>query len=638
MVSRAKILAGIVLLCCGGTFFLYSQHEAPSKLIPRELLFGNPVKAAPKLSPDGKWLAFLQPDANNVLNVFVQKIDENLPARQVTFEKKRGLRSYSWQYDSAHILYSQDRDGDENWHLHQIDIATLIDRDLTPFEGVRAGIASYDPHFPDQILVEMNRRDPGLMDIYRLDLHTGEMTLDTENPGMVNGWAVDHQMQVRASQQFLKDGTLSISVRHDLSSPWQQIYTISPEEADGGIIGFTADDKGLLLLSSIASNTARLLCYDLASGTTRVIAEDPSYDISSIMQHPLTDELLAYGVEKERYELCPLSKEVEADFTYLKEQLKSSFAITGSDLKNENWIVAVDSDLAPGHFYHYSRATKKIDFLFCTKPQLKEYELSAMSPISFTATDGMQLYGYLTLPSGVEAKKLPTILMVHGGPWLRDTWGFSPCVQWLANRGYAVLQVNFRGSTGYGKKYANAGNREWGGKMHQDLIDGKNWLIQQGIADPERVAIYGGSYGGYATLAALAFTPDEFCCGVDVVGPSNLITLLETFPPYWGPLKARTNIRLGSLEHDRAFLESRSPLFKADQITKPLLIAQGANDPRVKQAESDQIVAAMKKNHKPVEYMLFSDEGHGFARPENRLKFYAEMERFLEEHAKKGQD
>jgi dipeptidyl aminopeptidase/acylaminoacyl peptidase len=307
---------------------------------------------------------------------------------------------------------------------------------------------------------------------------------------------------------------------------------------------------------------------------------------------------------------------------------KGTFKIIDRDLKDQYWIIASLSDQRPAHFYLYDRSNKKTDFLFSTQPELEQYDLSPMQPISFKARDGMKLFGYLTLPIDQEVHHLPTVLLVHGGPWVQDTWGLQPAVQWLANRGYAVLQINYRGSTGYGKEYLNAGNREWAGKMHTDLLDGKQWMIDQGYADPNRIAIYGGSYGGYATLVGLAFTPDEFCCGIDIVGPSNLVTLMETIPPYWAPLKTQMDRMVGSL-NDLEFLKERSPLYRASQITKPLLIAQGAHDPRVKQSESDQIVAEMRKNQLPVEYLLFSDEGHGFARPQNRLKFFSAAEEFL---------
>ena len=324
-----------------------------------------------------------------------------------------------------------------------------------------------------------------------------------------------------------------------------------------------------------------------------------------------------------------LDPQLQADFDALNATGYGAFKITSQSLSNRKWIVAFVSDQHPTRYYLYDRDTKKTQFLFTSQPALDAYQLSPMTPISFQARDGMTLHGYLTLPIGKQPQHLPTVLFVHGGPWVRDTWGFNTTVQWFANRGYAVLQVNYRGSTGYGKDYLNAGNREWAGKMHTDLLDGKQWLIDKGYSDPNKIAIYGGSYGGYATLVGLTFTPNEFCCGVDIVGPSNIITLLKTVPPYWAIFKAQNDIRIGSLEKDEEFLKARSPLYKVDAIVKPLLIGQGANDPRVKQAESDQIVSEMRSKNLPVEYLLFPDEGHSFQKPINRLKFCAASEMFL---------
>jgi dipeptidyl aminopeptidase/acylaminoacyl peptidase len=359
------------------------------------------------------------------------------------------------------------------------------------------------------------------------------------------------------------------------------------------------------------------------------VAEDKQYDAGGVLRHPRTRKLEAVEFIRARSEWTLLDRSLQGDFDALRKVRDGDFAVTSRDLADQYWIVAYDVDDGPLYFYLYHRATKAAKILFSSRPGLEKFKLAKMQPISFQARDGMTIDGYLTLPVGVAAKNLPLVLDVHGGPWGRDTWGLHNEVQWLANRGYAVLQINFRGSTGYGKDYLNAGDREWAGKMHSDLIDGKNWAVQQGYADAKKVAIYGGSYGGYAALVGLAFTPDEFACGVDIVGPSNLSTLIQSIPPYWAPIKAMFDKRLGKIETDEEFLKSRSPLYKANQIKAPLFIAQGANDPRVKQAESDQIVAAVRKNNKPVEYLVFPDEGHGFARPENRLKFYAAAEPFL---------
>ncbi len=373
-------------------------------------------------------------------------------------------------------------------------------------------------------------------------------------------------------------------------------------------------------------NAARLLEIDIASGKRKVITEDPQFDVSGTINNPKTNALEAISYSKQRTEYVFVDPRVEADFEVLRKVRSGDIAGISQNLDDNKWIVSFVSDDAPEYWYVYDRATKQATLLFSNRPLLEKYKLSAMKPIEFTARDGMKLYGYLTTPAGLEAKNLPMVEFVHGGPWGRDEWGYNRNVQWLSNRGYAVLQINFRGSTGYGKQYVNAGDRQWAGTMHTDLLDGKDWVVKQGIADPVKVCIMGGSYGGYATLAGVTFSPDAFACGVDIVGPSNLNTLLKTIPPYWSTMLATFHKRMGDSEE---ILKQQSPLFKADQIKAPLLIGQGANDPRVNKAESDQIVAAMRKNNKPVQYYVFPDEGHGFARPTNNMAFNAAAEEFL---------
>ncbi|MFI0434462.1 MAG: S9 family peptidase [Parachlamydiaceae bacterium] len=612
--------------------FLHAEDQKVSlpPLIPRQLLFGHPVKASAKLSYDGTKLAYLAPDSKNILNVWVRDLEKKEDDKQVTHDTKRGIRQFLWSFDHRSILYIQDKDGDENWHLYQANLLTNTTKDLTPFDGVKVEILDADAHFPDEMLIQMNKRDPTLFDVYRLNLKTGQLEIETENPGNVIGWIADHHLQVRASQSLAEDGSTVIQVRDKLTTPWRNWMTIPPTEIVE-IQGFTSDNQSLYVMTSVGANTSRLLKVNLDSGQQTMIAQDPNYDLSTLIVHPTTYALEAVGVDREKYEWILLDAGLAGDFQFLKEHLQGSFTLASRDLANQNWIVVSQSDRRPSHFYLYRRSVKSLEFLFSTQPDLERYTLSPMEPITFQSRDGMILHGYLTLPQGGE-RNLPAVLLVHGGPWARDSWGLQPMVQWLANRGYAVLQINFRGSTGYGKAYLNAGNREWAGKMHDDLLDGKEWMVAKGIADPKKIAIVGGSYGGYATLVGLTFTPDAFCCGIDIVGPSNLVTLLQTLPPYWKPMKVIMDIRLGKVESEEAFLKSRSPFFKVDQIKKPLLIAQGANDPRVKQSESDQIVKAMRDKQIPVEYLLFPDEGHGFARPENRLKFYAVAELFLSKY------
>ncbi len=600
--------------------------ELPS-LIPRETLFGNPERAQPRISPDGKMLAYLAPD-KGVLNVWVRTVGQ-ADDRVVTADKKRGIRFYVWQQDSEHIVYIQDFDGDENWHVYRTNLKTKLTRDFTAFQGVQARFVAIDPNFPDQMLVGLNIRDRRFHDVYHLNLKNGALDLDTENPGDVASWTADHDSQVRAAQVFLPGGGTEIRIREKAHSPWRTFQKWGPDETFGGIASFTPDNKGVYLTSSVDANAARLLEVDLATGKSKVVAEDKQYDVGGALTQPRTHKLEAVAFTRQRQGWTVIDKSLEADFGAIHKVHEGDFSIVSRDLDDKSWVVAYNVDDGPVVYYLYDRGTKRATLLFSNRPALEEYKLAKMRPISFQARDGMTLYGYLTLPSGVEPKNLPMVLNPHGGPWGRDVWGLDNEVQWLANRGYAILQINFRGSTDYGKAYLNAGDREWAGKMHTDLIDGKDWAVKQGYVDPHKVCIMGGSYGGYATLVGVTFTPDEFACGVDSFGPANLVTLLNTIPPYWAPTKALFAKRVGNVETEQDFLKSRSPLFKADQIKVPLLVAQGANDVRVKQAESDQIVAAMRKNGKPVEYIVFPDEGHGFARPENRLKFYAAAEPFL---------
>ncbi|MDX2151345.1 MAG: S9 family peptidase [Bryobacteraceae bacterium] len=616
-------------MAAGLTLGVALAAEPAAPLIPREALFGNPEKAGAQISPDGKLLAYLAPD-EGVLNVWVRTLGK-ADDRVVTRDRKRGVQIYFWQADSQGILYMQDKDGNEDFHVYRIRLTEKDPVDLTPFDGVRAQPIAYTPRFPNTMLVMLNKRNKQLFDVYRLNVNTGELTVDTENPGGVMGWNADNDLTVRAAQAFTPTGEQEIKLRADAKSEWKPFQKWGPDETLGGVSGFTPDNKSVWLISSVGGETARLVEVDIASGKTTVVGEDPTFDVTGTMTHPRTHKLEGILFTREKPEWKFLDKTVEADFAELRKVKDAQVNVTSRDYDDKKWIVAFTSDDAPVAYYLYDRTSKKAEYLFTNRPKLEQYKLAKMKPVSYTARDGMKLYGYLTMPPGI-AKNAPTVLLVHGGPWARDGWGYSGLVQLLANRGYAVLQINFRGSTGYGKKYLNAGDKNWGTSMHDDLIDGKNWAVKMGYADPKRVAIMGGSYGGYATLAGLAFTPDEFVCGVDIVGPSNLVTLLKSIPPYWAPMKALFDKRVGSLDKEEDFLRSRSPLFKAHQIKKPLLIGQGANDPRVKQAESDQIVKAMRDNKLPVEYIVFADEGHGFVRPENTLRFFAAAENFLAKH------
>ncbi len=608
---------------------MQSARWAGASLIPRKTLFGNPERANAQVSPDGRRLAYLAPD-EGVLNVWVRTIDQD-DDHVLTSDRKRGIHSYRWQPDSTHILYAQDVGGNENFHLFQTDLETRTTRDLTPFENVRAQIIAVHPSHPDFMLVALNRRNPQLFDVFRLDFKTGELELDTENPGDVAAWSADNNFQVRASTCVTTGGFQEIRVRNDVDSDWKPFQKWGPDEVMGGIAGFSPDNSALWLISSVDANTARLLEVDIATNHGRVIAEDPHHDVAGALENPRTHRLEAIAFVRAKVEWQFLDPEIQQDFETLARQHEGELSIVSRSYDDGYWVVAYAADTAPSTYYLYDRAAKTTSFLFAARPELANYQLARMEPVTIRARDGLMLPAYLTMPEGVE-RPAPMVLLVHGGPWARDVWGYNGLVQLLANRGYAVLQVNFRGSTGYGKDFLNAGDREWAAKMHDDLLDAKQWAVDNGYADSKRVAVMGGSYGGYATLVALAFTPDEFACGVDIVGPSNLFTLLKSIPPYWVPMKAIFDKRVGHLDTEEEFLRARSPLFRAHQIKAPLLIGQGANDPRVPQAESDQIVAAMRENGKPVEYIVFPDEGHGFVRPENNLRFFAATEQFLAQY------
>jgi dipeptidyl aminopeptidase/acylaminoacyl peptidase len=614
-------------LCAVALFLLLAPSafaQAQTSLIPRSVLFGNPERTSPQISPDGAMLAYLAPD-QGVLNIWVRTLGKT-DDRAVTNDRKRGIRNLFWQFDSKNILYAQDQNGDENWRVYQTNVATKQTRDLTPYEKVRADIVGGEAAYPDSVLIQLNKRDPKVFDIYRVNLKTGELTLDTENPGDVTGWQPDHDLQIRAAQVTTDDGGTVIRVRDGAKSPWRELMKWGPEETLGNISGFSPDNKALWVLTSLDANAARLLSVDIATGKRTVVAEDPQFDVSFVVTHPKTNKLQAVVFLRERRDFQILDKDLQPDFDALRKVREADISDISRDLADDMWIVAFDGDDSPIYYYLYDRASKKATMLFSNRSDLEKYKLAKVKPIEYKARDGMTIYGYLTTPAGADPKNLSMVVFPHGGPWGRDLWGYDPYAQWLANRGYAVLQPNFRASTGYGKQYLNAGDRQWAGTMHTDLLDAKDWAVKQGVADPAKVCIMGGSYGGYATLAGVAFAPDAFACGVDIVGPSNLNTLLKTIPPYWSTMLAVFHKRMGE---DEAFLKTQSPLFKADQIKVPLLIGQGANDPRVNKAESDQIVAAMRKNNKPVVYFVFPDEGHGFARPENRMAFNAASEEFL---------
>ncbi len=603
-------------------------------LIPLDLLFGDPVKANPQLSPDGAKLTYLAP-LDGVLNIWIQDLDvpDKEKTRPLTRDRERGIRNYFWTYDRKHLLYLQDKNGNENSRLYAVDTATGEVKDMTPFENVQAEMLTMDKHFPNAVMLTMNKENPKVHDVYRLDLSTGDIRLEVKNPGNVSQWVCDNDLKVRGAVFARDDGGYDLAVRTGESPEWRTLVRWGPEDSMGSSpVGFSKDGKELYLKDSRGHDTVRLVKLDIASGRTEVLAHDSHYDISDCMIHPDTYEVRMVSIEKDRIEYIILEKGLKRDMRAIHRLHGGDITIRASDDADKKWIIGFVEDKGPVSFYIYDRRTGKGNFLFNNQPELEKYRLNAMKPIRFKARDGLKIQGFLTLAGEEKKRKLPLVLLVHGGPWNRDVWGYHPVVQWLTNRGYACLQVNFRGSAGFGKNFINAANREWGGKMQEDLTDAVQWAVEKGIADPDRMAIFGASYGGYAALAGAAFTPDLFRCAVDAVGPSNLITFLKSIPPFWSTEIAMIYARVGNPDTDAALLKARSPFFAADRIKIPVLIAQGANDPRVQEAESRQIVEALKQKGVEPEYLLFPDEGHWFAKPGNRLKFYRAAEKFLARH------
>ncbi len=608
-----------------------SSCAALPKIIPREVLFGNPSKAHAQISPNGKKIAYLAP-LNGVLNVWVRRLEEGKD-RPVTRDKNRGIVDYFWAQDSRHLMFLQDHDGDENTRLYSVNLESGETRSLTPFPAVQTQILFADKHFPEEFLIAMNRENPKVHDAYRLHWRTGRLEMVAKNPGNVSRWLPDARLKILGAVVSGDHAEYDLRVRDSETAPWRKIAEWTFEDnLTSGALFFSKDGKSIFLIDSRDFSAGRLVKMDLATGQKTVLAEDPAHDVAQVVSHPDTYEVQMISFVKEKTEWHVLDGSIRADMDRIRRIHAGDVEITSRDDADRTWILRFESDQAPVAYYRYERPSGRSQFLFEHQPELNKYRLAAIEPVSFAARDGLRLQGYLTFPPGKPRKKLPLVLIVHGGPWNRDTWGYDPRVQWLANRGYACLQINYRGSTTYGKNFLNAGNKEWGGKMQDDLVDAVEWAVGQRIADPKRMAIMGGSYGGYAALTAAAFTPNLFRAAIVMFGPSNLVSFLQTTPSYWSTELANIHRRVGNPATEEAFLKSRSPLFKADQIKTPLLIAQGANDPRVKQAEFDQIVEALKRRGVSVEDWLFPDEGHGFAKPENQMKFYKAAEQFLAKH------
>lgn len=609
------------------------------QLIPRTTFFGNPERAMVRLSPDGCKLAFLAPE-EGVLNVWVAPVDQPDAAEAVTHDRGRGIQGYDWAHTSEHILYIQDKDGDENWRLYCVDLKSKEANVLTDESGVQARIAKTSPHSPREIVVALNNRDPRWHDLYRVDIVTGERSLMYQNERFAS-FLLDDALRLRFGVESRPDGGSNF-FRYTDGGEWELYGEVPPADSlTTALLAIHREGQILYSIDSRDRNTSAFVATNLATGEERVLYEDPRADISDFMLHPRTREIQAVASTYDRKQWQVLDTEVHSHLDRLRQVADGEIEVTSRSLDDAQWIVAFQMDAGPARYYRYETATGQATLLFTNRPSLEGLPLVPMHPVLIPSRDGLELVSYLSLPrwadpdgTGRPDSLVPLVLWVHGGPWARDEWGYHSVHQWLANRGYAVLSVNYRGSIGFGKDFTNAGNLEWGRKMHDDLIDAVNWVVEQRIADRQRIAIAGGSYGGYAALAGLTLTPEVFACGVDIVGPSNLITLLESIPPYWESMLSTLTTRVGDhrTEEGRTLLTERSPLSYVERIQKPLLIGQGANDPRVKQAESDQIVAAMQERAIPVTYILYPDEGHGFARPQNRLSFFGVMEAFLQEH------
>ena len=635
MIRPSVLLAASALLPLAA---VSAQPLANVPLIPRDALFGNPVKAAGRISPDGKWLSWIAPQ-DGVMNIWVAPAANPGAAKALTNEKTRPIRSYFWAPDSKQILFVNDKGGDENFLLYGVDVASAAQRSLTPFEQTRVQVVGISPSIPGRILVGVNNRDAKWHDVHSLDLASGKLTPVLMNMGGYAGFLADQTLAIRGALKSRADGGsdyFAVTDNKVASTPTEQISLEDSQTTQPA--GYTSDGKTLYWVDSRGRDTAALIAQDVATGAKKVIAENARADIGSALSHPRTGRVEAYSVNYLKDEWTPLGNAVAADLAFLKKELPGEFAVTSRTLADDMWTVAVASSSAPSTTWLYDRKARKLTKMFASRPALDGQQLSRMVPVEIKSRDGMTLVSYLTLPPGSDpdgdgkpSAAVPMVLLVHGGPWGRDAYGFNGIHQWLANRGYAVLSTNFRASTGFGKKFISAGDLQWGRAMHDDLLDAVDWAVQRGVTSADKVAIMGGSYGGYATLAGMAFTPDKFACGVDIVGPSNLQTLLKTIPAYWEAAKVQFYQRMGNptTEEGRKLLDERSPLYKAGDIKRPLLIGPGANDPRVNKAESEQIVDAMKAKGIPVTYVVFPDEGHGFARPANNIAFNAVTENFL---------
>ncbi len=648
IVALLTVALGTIAIAPAATAQEADQRDYVSGLPPlldRDLFFGNPEITGGQLSPDGDFVSFLKP-LDGVINIWVKGIEEPFEAaKPVTADTARPVTGYFWSTDGEWILYVQDKGGDENYHLYAVDPAAAPEagsrvppaRDLTPMEDVRAQVIAVPENTPDYVVVGLNDRDPAVHDVHRINIETGVRGSVRQNREGVAGWTTDLEGNLRLATKIDEEGnTIVYRVRPDTLFP---VYSCSPLESCGPV-RFTKDGSKVYFLSNKGEDVdlTGLYLMDPATGELELVERDPEgrVDFGSPIFSEATEELIATTYEDERTRIYPKDEGFARDLERARDRFGEADLSMRSMTEDGRWMLAsISSDVEPSSTYVYDRESGEFTLLYRTRPEIPVEHMASMEPVTYTARDGVEIPAFLTVPAGVEAEDLSAIVLPHGGPWARDTWGYNGIVQFLANRGYAVLRPNFRGSTGYGKEFLNLGNDQWGtGTMQHDITDGVEWMIEEGIADPDRVAIMGGSYGGYATLAGLAFTPDLYAAGVDIVGPSSIVTLLNSIPPYWKPIQAIFDVRVGDLDDpaDVERMESQSPLNFAENIVAPLLVIQGANDPRVKKRESDQIVVTLRDLGREVEYMVAPDEGHGFANEDNNLAMFATIEEFLAEH------
>lgn len=640
-VVLATTCACLVSACTSTQHIDLRTFAAPAEsiaapLIPRATLFGNPGRGQVRMSPDGSTISWFAP-VDGVLNIWVARADDIASAKPLTDKTGRGITNHQWGYNSQYVLYRQDKDGDENYHIYATDIATGTTRDLTPVrDGVRVSIEARSAAHPNKIVVGMNDRDPEVFDLHMVDVVTGERTLLKINPGF-GAWLIDHDLTPRygyetppggGAQVIDFDGNILVDIPMD-------------DYLTSDFVGFDASGRYLYALDSRNRDTAALVRIDTRDGSVEPLGVDSRADVSKVLFHPTTNQPLAYSADylTQKWEI--LDPAFAEDFRFLQQELAGNIGIVSITDDMAKFIVYANGPDSPTHYYIYDRHARALESLFTTRPELKSAGLQPTQPVEIKARDGLSLVSYLTLPPGSDQDgdgrpeaPVPLVLSVHGGPWARDSFSYDPTIQWMANRGYAVLSVNFRGSTGFGKKFLNAATREFAGKMHDDLIDGVNWAITEGITEKGRVGITGGSYGGYATLVGLTFTPDVFACGAARVAPANLVTLIESFPDYAKPYLESDWYRFvgnPEIEADRRDMLARSPITHVDRIKSPLLISHGANDSRVTKAEADAIVAKMAAKGLPVTYANFPDEGHGFSQPANQFANYALTEHFFAE-------